>query len=303
MSVATAVTIGHFDGVHRGHVKLVDAARRAAGESGRVLALTFESHPLSVLRPEAAPKPLSNLQQRRRWLLEAGACEVEVLPTSADFLSQTPESFLGWLVAEYRPDFIVEGLDFRFGRDRIGSAAMLREFGSKHGYETIIIEDVIVPLTDCAEVRVRSSLIRWLVAQGRVRDARLLLGRRYEICGEVVSGAGRGGRDLGVRTANLAPADHLLPADGVYAGWATTDEGTGYPAAISVGTKPTFGEHPRVCESHLIGFADGDRRYGWTIRLEFDDWLRDQLPFGRVEQLIDQLHRDIDRVRSRGACG
>ncbi len=303
MSVATAVTIGHFDGVHRGHVKLLETARRAVGESGRVLALTFESHPLSVLRPEAAPKPLSNLQQRRRWLLEAGACEVMVLPTAADFLSQTPESFLGWLVAEYRPDFIVEGRDFRFGRDRIGSAATLREFGSKHGYETIIIEDVIVPLTDCAEVRVRSSLIRWLVAQGRVRDARLLLGRRYEICGEVVSGAGRGGRDLGVRTANLAPADHLLPADGVYAGRATTDDGTGYPAAISVGTKPTFGEHPRVCESHLIGFADGDRRYGWTIRVEFDDWLRDQLPFGSVEQLIDQLQRDIDRVRSGWACG
>ncbi len=299
MSVATAVTIGHFDGVHRGHVKLVDAARRAVGESGRVLALTFESHPLSVLRPEAAPKPLSNLQQRRRWLLEAGACEVEVLPTSADFFSQTPESFLGWLVAEYRPDFIVEGLDFRFGRDRIGSAAMLRKFGSKHGYETIIIEDVIVPLTDCAEVRVRSSLIRWLVAQGRVRDARLLLGRRYEICGEVVSGAGRGGPDLGIRTANLADADHLLPGDGVYAGWATADDGTGYPAAISVGTKPTFGEHPRVCEAHLLGFADGGNRYGWMIRLEFDDWLRDQLPFGSVEQLIDQVRRDIERVRSR----
>lgn len=295
MSVARAITIGVFDGVHLGHAELVRQARAAVGD-GRVTALCFEPHPLRVLRPGLAPRQLSSFEQRRLWLTEAGADEVVALAPTRELLGLSPESFLEGLMAEHAPDVIVEGPDFRFGRNRAGSVQTLAALETL-GYRSVIVDDVLATISDQSSVRVTSSLIRWLVRHGRVRDSALLLGRPYELIGTVVAGDGRGADELGVATANLDCGSYLLPADGIYSGAAVRDDGHAYPAAVSIGTKPTFGENPRVCEAHLIGYEGDFDDYGWTIRLEIHDWLRDQISYSRVSLLIEQIHRDIERVR------
>ncbi len=296
MSGLRAITIGNFDGVHVGHVRLVNEARVAAGPDGHVTALAFDPHPMTVLRPGATTQRLSTFDQRRQWLTEAGANEVVQLRPTTELLSLEPADFLAWVAKEYRPDLIVEGDDFRFGRARAGSAKILQDHEATHDYRTIIISAVQATLSDHSVVRASSSMLRWLLANGRVRDAAILLDRPYEIRAKVVPGDRRG-RDLGVPTANLDHGDCLLPADGIYCGAANGPDGQRYAAAISVGTKPTFGSNPRVCEAHLIDFAGKVDEYGWIIELQFDDWLRDQLAFEQDDQLTEQLQRDIQRSR------
>lgn len=295
MTAPRVITIGHFDGVHLGHRALAAAARDAAGRAGRVIVLAFEPHPLRLLRPDQAPPSLSTLDQRRAWLEEAGADEVVVLEPAPELLGRSPESFLKWLAAEHRPDFIVEGPDFRFGRERSGSVETLSAHEARFGYRTIVVEEAQAALANQMMVPVRSTLVRWLVARGRVRDAARLLGRPYELCGTVVPGERRG-RQLDVPTANLDAGPMLLPADGVYTGQALVPGGEAYPAAISVGSKPTFGPGPRVCEAHLIGWAGALEEYGWSMRLRFGQWLRDQISYDGPPRLIAQLRRDIERV-------
>ncbi len=343
MSNGTAITVGSFDGAHRGHLELVRAARWAVGERGRVVVLSFDPHPLSVLRPEDAPRRLSSFEQRVEWLkqvssrcsdsrpirpagtaarpyqseglaggrygaletdlsgdgLPAGADEVVGLSPTPEVLGQSPEAFLESLAMAYSPAVIVEGRDFRFGRGRAGSPLTLVDLEARYGYRTIIIDPVEATLTDHSVVVVSSSMIRWLVGRGRVRDAAALLGRPYERVGEVVAGDRRG-REIGVPTANLDHCDRLLPADGVYGGVAVRPDGRSFPAAISVGVKPTFGDHPRVCEAHLIGYEGPLDDYGWKIRVRFGRWLRDQIAYRQIDQLTDQIRRDLEQVTSSG---
>lgn len=297
-----AITIGVFDGVHLGHAALVGAARRAVGRGGRVTALAFDPHPVAVLRPGRAPAALSTFAQRRRWLTEAGVDEVVALEPTPQLLELSPQSFLERVMAEHDPDAIVEGPDFRFGHDRAGSVDTLRAL-EPMGFRTVVADERQAVLTDRTCVNVKSSLIRRLVGCGRVRDAALLLGRPYELVGDVVRGDGRGAAELGVATANLDHGALLLPADGIYLGVADVGNGRRHPAAISIGSKPTFGECPRVCEAHLIGYEDDGRDYGWPMRLELHDWLRDQLTYTRVEPLIEQIRRDVERVTKWSAAG
>lgn len=195
---------------------------------------------------------------------------------------------------DHSPTSIIEGPDFRFGKGREGSMDTLAALGKDHGFDVMTIDPVETAIADCSIVRVSSSLIRWMLNQGRVRDAARLLGRPFEIEAIVVSGDKRG-RSIGVPTANLDHRDFLLPADGIYSGRAIRADGAEFPAAISIGTKPTFGQSPRVCEAHLIGHRGPADEYGWLIRLQFNDWLRDQLKYADVNDLVDQLQRDIDR--------
>ncbi|MCI0363975.1 MAG: bifunctional riboflavin kinase/FMN adenylyltransferase [Phycisphaerales bacterium] len=296
-----AITIGNFDGVHLGHVELIRAARSAvdgrAGANGRVMVLALDPHPLTVLRPSAAPPRLSSIDQRFGWIRQAGADEVIVLKPDADFLSQTAEEFIGRIAEEYSPEAIVEGPDFRFGRGRAGSVETLRELSKKCRFRTIVVDPVEVVLSDQSVVRASSSMARWLIERGRVRDAAMVLGRPYQLSADVVPGDRRG-RELGVPTINLHQGDFLLPADGIYSGDATLPNGQPFAAAISVGAKPTFGSHPRVCEAHLLGYSGPLDDYGWKVQLDFHDWLRDQLTFSNVKLLVEQLKRDIAAVES-----
>lgn len=306
MPARTAVTIGNFDGVHRAHARLIAAGREHVGRDGRVIVLAFDPHPLTVLRPNDAPARLTTFEQRSQWLHLAGADEVVRLQPSSQVLSQKPNEFIAWVADQYAPSFIVEGPDFRFGRGRAGSVATLRELEAAFNYRTVVIEPVQTQLLDQSVVHVSSSTIRWLLERGRVGDATLLLDRPYELEAKVARGDRRG-RELGVPTANLDAGDLLLPGDGIYAGRAILDDSREFAAAISVGNKPTFGEHPRICEAHLIGYDGPLDDYGWGLRLQFHRWLRDQLAFADGHQLVEQLQRDIRRSAECGVlsagCG
>lgn len=294
MSARTALCIGTFDAVHRGHQALIRAARQQVGPApqGRVTTMSFDPHPLAILRPEKTPARLTTFDQRSEYLKDAGADEVVRIMPSREFLAQTPEQFLAKITEKHKPAVIVEGADFRFGKARAGSIDTLRELGKKFQFTVEVVEPVTCELTDQSIVTASSSLLRWMLAHGRVRDAEKLCDRRYEIWGAVVQGDKRG-RELGFPTANIQPTGEvMLPADGIYAGTALRPDGSTWPAAISIGTKPTFGENPRTCEAHLIGYDGPLDDYGWPIRLRFHDWLRDQLRYESVDELIAQLSRD-----------
>ena len=293
----TAIVIGNFDGVHLGHRALFHAARETVGAGGRVVALAFDPHPLSVISPPNVPPVLQPFDQRERDLLAAGADAVCVLRPTERLLSQEPGDFLADLVRDHRPSHMVEGPDFRFGRRREGGVDTLRAMGERLGFETVVIKPVRVALTDHALVPVSSTLIRWLVCRGRVRDAARALGRWFEIESTVEPGHRRG-REIGFPTANLASTGGLLPHDGVYRGRAVLPDGSSRIAAISVGVNPTFRDDRRVCEAHLIDYDGPLDDYGWSIRLGFCDWLRDQVAYRSAPALVAQLRRDVDRCRS-----
>jgi len=316
MQRQTAVTIGNFDGVHLGHQSLIRSARRAVGHDGQVVVLAFDPHPATVLAPDRIVERLSDFSHRTRWLVEAGADEVLRLEPTAELLGQSPERFVSGVVERFQPTAWLEGHDFRFGQGRAGSMETLARLGRSQGFQVIAVDAVETMLSDHSVVRVSSTLVRWLVAHGRVRDAGKLLGRPYSVAGEVVPGVQRG-REIGIPTANLDTRDLLLPADGVYVGEAWVKSLTPHPspkwggeltvqpksaavfrAAISVGTNPTFSKgEQRTCEAHLLDFDGPCGEYHWTMELLFHDWLRDQAAFTALHPLIDQIHRDIRRVR------
>lgn len=306
-STPTAITIGNFDGVHVGHAALVRAARRLAGPTGRVLALAFHPHPISRLRPGQAPALLSTFEQREAWLREAGADAVEQLDPTPELLSLDPESFVRSKIDRYRlarnNSWFVEGTDFHFGKGRAGTIATLQSLGAALGFGVEVVPPVEAALSDHLIVRASSSLVRWLVSQGRVRDASIVLGRPYEIRGRVTRGDQRG-RTIGFPTANIATG-HLLPADGVYAGLATMSDGATLPAAVNVGTRPTFRGADRRLEAHLMLPGGGTWAppashpdYDWPISLRFVSWIRDQVRFDSAARLTDQLARDCRRARA-----
>ncbi len=297
------VTIGNFDGVHAGHAALVRRARTLADkDGGRVVVLSFDPHPVSILRPDAAPERLSTFAQRERLLKACGADEVVRIAPTKDLLAQSAVEFAEWLASEHRPGVIVEGPDFRFGHKRLGDVELLARMGAQLGFRVEAVPPIEVELGDQTVVTASSSITRWLVRHGRVEDAARVLGRAYEIEGVVVRGERRG-RTINMPTANIE-AVHLAPADGVYAGLATLPDGRVFAAAISVGTKPTFTDATeRVVEAHLLDCPrDGDcieglDEYGWTARLAYTRWLRDQAKYDSIGALLEQMNRDCERVR------
>ncbi len=310
MSQRSVLTIGNFDGVHVGHAAIVRRAAEVAQQRGAVVrALTFDPPPVAVLRPEALPPRLGSLAQRCRWLLQAGAHESVVLAVTAELVSRSAEEFIAELVERYKPVAIVEGPDFRFGKGRGGDHALLVSLGERMGFHALRVDRVEVSLHDQLVAPLSSSLVRWLVGRGRVEDAARCLGRPFTLEAAVVRGEQRG-RTIGVPTANLDPATlegHLIPADGVYAGEAHWTDALGRPhthnAAISVGTKPTFGRQTLTVEAHLLGYAPDspDALYGEVVELRFTRWLRDQYTFPGLEPLRQQLARDLQQAQGNAS--
>ena len=298
----SVLSVGNFDGVHRGHQRILATGRSlrdAAGGAGSALAVvTFEPHPLTVLRPGTVPPRLTPIPVKQALLAEAGVDFLVILPPVRDVLDLSAEAFWELLRDQVRVRHLVEGTSFNFGKNRGGTIERLREWTAGSPVTLHVIETLCVPLLDMQLVPASSSAIRWLLGQGRVRDAAICIGRAYGLQGEVIRGHQRG-RSIGVPTANLRATDQLIPADGVYAGRCTV-AGAAYPVAVSIGTMPTFGENQRQVEAHLIGF-DGDL-YGRTLMLELIDWLRDQRKFSGIEELKRQLSQDILAAHELRAC-
>ncbi|MEI7657265.1 MAG: riboflavin kinase [Phycisphaerae bacterium] len=289
----TAVCIGNFDGVHVGHEAITRAARRLVGREGRVVAMAFDPHPISVLRPSLSPARLTTFETRAALLRKAGADEVIRLEPTASLLQQEPDEFLHAVVSRHGATHVVEGHDFRFGRGARGNPRTLGILCEAWGLATEIVAPVEVDLADQHIARASSSLVRTLVGAGRVQDAIRVLGRPYSVDGEVVRGDQRG-RTIGFPTANVA-ATTMLPGDGVYAALATLPCGTTHAAAVNVGARPTFAGVERRIEAHVITAAP-PAGYGWRLRLEFLAWVRDQVRFDGPERLVRQLASDAARA-------
>lgn len=290
------LTVGNFDGVHLGHQRILRTARALAHvSSSAVVAMTFEPLPLAILRPDAAPLRLTPWDEKLAQLQRAGADAVVRLDADWPLLSLSAEDFVREiLVKRIHPSYIVEGPNFGFGRGRAGNVDTLRMLASRGGFQVRDVEPYRLELADDGLVAVSSTLIRRLVAAGRVEDAAKCLGRPYALAGQVVHGAGEG-RKMGYPTINLEVREQLIPAEGVYAGWAEV-AGMHRPAAISVGTRPTLGGGALVVEAFVLE-ESGDW-YASTARLEFVARLRDQRKFASREDLTRQITQDIEQVRA-----
>jgi len=292
----TALSIGNFDGMHRGHRSLLAMADRLRESSpGGVAIVTFDPHPLTVLRPAEAPPQLTPLALKQAILQEAGVDTLVLLPPTREVLGLTAEQFWQMIVDEVRPAHLIEGESFTFGRGRGGTMQTLRAWAAGSSVQLHVAEPVRAVLLPPPLVTVSSSLIRWLIALGRVRDAAICLGRPYRLRGEVVQGHQRG-RTIGTPTANLRVAGQLVPGDGVYAGRALVD-GASHSAAISIGTLPTFEGVARQIEAHLLDFS-GDL-YGRELKLDCTDWLREQRKYSSIDALREQIARDVQSVHAR----
>lgn len=298
---ARAITIGNFDGVHAGHRALLAAARARVGPAGSVIAMAFDPHPLTRLRPAAAPARLTRFQQRADLLHAAGADEVVRLFPTDDFLGMSARDFVESIVREHSPSAIVEGEDFHFGRGREGSTQTLADMGQELGFEVDVLEAVEVDLLDQHLVRASSSIVRWLLSKARVGDAARVLGRPHRVEGRVVRGD-RLGRTIGYPTLNIS-TDVMTPADGIYAGSAILPDGRVFPTAVSLGTRPTFDGLDRRLEAYLIGapkdhsgVITGLGEYDWEVAIDFHAFLRDQVKFDGIEPLVAQIERDVERT-------
>jgi len=290
----TAVVIGNFDGVHLGHRHVLARAREVADERGlEVVAVTFDPHPMAVLRPEHAPTTLTALDVRARLLHEAGADGVLALPFDREVAAWSPEEFIQRvLVDDLHAAAVVVGANFRFGNRAAGDVATLRAEGERLGFTAEGI-----PLDGGPQVW-SSTYVRMSLAGGDVAGAAEALGRPYSVRGVVVKGDQRG-RGLGYPTANVpTPEVVAAPPDGVYAGWLRRlDTGEVYPAAISVGTNPTFdGVRARRVESYVLDRSDLDL-YGVEVEVSFVERLRGMEVFASIDALVEQMRDDVDRAR------
>lgn len=290
------LTIGNFDGVHRGHQAILSAGRKRADAIGvDLVAMTFDPHPLAVLAPDRTPPLLSPLEEKLRWFEQYGI-DLAVLAKSEPVLfDMSAEAFIAEIiVARFQPQFVIEGASFAFGKNRKGNVQVLKQLSPRYSFEVEIVEPIRVTLEDQLEQVVSSSLIRRLLQIGAVDQARLCLGRPYMLLGKVESGAGRGAT-LGFPTANICIHDQLVPTEGVYAGLARI-EGNSYTAAISIGRNATFKGEDTLVEAHLLDFTDD--LYDQSIRLELLVRIRQQEAFDSSESLSRQIARDVEQIRT-----
>jgi riboflavin kinase/FMN adenylyltransferase len=292
----SAVTMGNFDGVHRGHHAVLGlVVDRARTQGLHAVAITFDPHPLAVLNPDRAPEPLSTTEHKLELLAAAGLEAVLVMPFTQELALWSPRQFVQEVIVDaLGAKEVVVGSDTRFGHRNSGDVDTLRELGQELGFTVQVVADLG---RRGEERRWSSTWVRELVAAGDVAAANEVLGRPHRVTGPVVHGDHRG-RDLGYPTANLAPDSvGAVPADGVYAGWLVRNEvGEQLPAAISVGTNPTFDGTVRRVEAYVLD-RDDLNLYGETVAVEFVERLRPTLRFDGIDELIRQMADDVARCR------
>jgi len=283
--------LGNFDGLHRGHMKLIERVRRQAGErAGTPVVVTFEPHPSRVLRPDKAPPLLMTLDQKLEAFERAGMQGVVIVRFTPELASWEPEHFVESVLINWlHVSDVWVGANFLFGRNRAGTYTLLRAIGEDRGFHTGTIDPVRYK-----DFVVSSSRARHLIAEGRVDEAAALLGHHYFIDGTVIHGDGRG-RELGFPTANLSSANDLLPAYGIYATMAIVG-GVQHPAVTSVGVRPTIGDGQLTVETFLL---DGTHDlYGARVRLAFVQWIREERKFDDLEELQAAIGDDCVKARA-----
>ncbi|HVP10301.1 MAG TPA: bifunctional riboflavin kinase/FAD synthetase [Phycisphaerae bacterium] len=313
------LTVGNFDGVHLGHQRILRTSHALAHvSSAKVVAMTFEPHPLAVLRPDRAPRRLTPCDEKLRQLAQAGADAVVKLKADRETLSLSAEDFVRQvLVRQIHPSYIVEGHDFGFGHNRQGNIDTLWALSPKGGFQVHVVEPYRITLGPREHVIVSSTVIRDCLSRGEIEQAAACLGRPYALVGDVVHGEGQG-THLGYPTINLEVAEgQLIPGEGVYAGIAELgvarsragkqgtydlaapvrghDAATVSLAAISLGHRPTLGGKKLVIEAFVLD-KSGDW-YGEHARLDFVKRVRDQRKFASRAELTDQIARDVEYVR------
>ncbi len=289
---APVVTVGNFDGIHRGHQALVAAAVEGAQASGGVsVVLTFDPHPSHVLSPDRAPEALMTADQKEELLARLGVDRLALLPFTVELSGKTPRDFADAVLRRaLGARRVVVGSNFRFGRGRAGDVPLLRGLGDDLGFDVVAVEPVTHEGAPISSTRIREAL-----ARGAVAAARDLLGRPFFVDGDVVRGDGRG-RTLGIPTANLALRNETLPRPGVYAATCRVLPAGGPRAAVvNLGRRPTFGGGETTLEAHLLDF-DGDL-YGAALRVEFRERLRDERRFDGPDSLVKQIREDAEAAR------
>lgn len=289
------IAIGNFDGVHLGHAHMLnELSAMARRRSTASVAVTFDPHPIAVLRPEFTPPILTTISERISLLKSSGATEVVVLPVTAGLLQMSAEQFFNEVVLrQFEASGIVEGPNFHFGRDRRGDVALLTQMCDRAQVECGVISSI-----DFNGQMISSSRIRELLCNRSLQQAVRLLGHPYRLTGTVRQGAQRG-RQIGFPTANLFGIQTLLPAHGVYAA-RTTLNGQDYPVAVSIGPNPTFGEHREKIECHIDGFA-GDL-YDTELHIDLLSEVRPLQSFASVDELVRQIRNDVEYCRQQSVA-
>ena len=285
------VGIGNFDGVHLGHQRILSAViERARAGAGTAVAMTFDPHPLSILRPTGRPPLITPLGEKIRILEHLGLEVLLIVPFTRDFAAITSEAFiheiLGGKVGAKR---IYVGTNFHFGRGGLGDFSLLSREGRAAGIEVEKVEAVLFDDRPISSTRIRENILR-----GRMERVAQMLGRPYMLVGHGVEGKKRG-HGLGYSTANLTTGNELIPKDGVYVTWAEV-RGERRPGVTNIGVRPTFGEHERVIETHLLTYGGGPL-YGEAVRLAFCTRIREEHRFDSPEVLVEQIGRDVAEAR------
>ncbi|PZQ74486.1 MAG: bifunctional riboflavin kinase/FAD synthetase [Micrococcus luteus] len=300
----TVVTLGNFDGVHRGHREVLRrVVELARARDALAVAVTFTPHPRAVHQPEVPHVDIISPEQRVVLLEEAGLDAVLLQRYTLEFADQSPEEFVrGMLVHGLHAAVVVVGHDVRFGRGNTGDVAEMVRLGARYGFEVEAVEEFPAEHGAEPERRCSSTWVREALAAGDVAQAAAVLGRHHVLTGEVVHGFARG-RELGFPTANLeTDVQGMIPADGVYAGWVHDAHGGVWPAAISIGSNPTFEDVSRVVEAHVIDRHDERVEdfdlYGQHIEVEFVARLRGMVAYEGVEKLVAQITQDVDEARA-----
>ena len=285
------ITIGNFDGVHIGHQALFhEVIEKAAAIDGTSVAMTFEPHPIRVLKQNNFP-PLITLYEQKTELIERTGIDVLIcVPFTLQFAALSAEQFIkDLLVQKIGLKAIVVGEDYSFGKNREGNIDLLRSYAPQYGFE-VIVAGWIKSAARAMEDRISSTRIRQLITEGRMEQAEKMLGRSYQIRGRVVTGRDRGGKLLGIPTANINLSDELCPKTGIYAVMVEFD-GRKYKGVANIGYSPTFDDHVFTVEVHILDFSDNI--YGKRIRINFIKRIRDEKKFSDISELVAQIKLDI----------
>ena len=281
------LTIGNFDGVHRGHLALFDKVKKLARDiQGQSVVMTFEPHPIKVVKPGNGPPLITPVEQKLKLISSAGIDVIVCLPFNKEFASISASDFVvELLVKKIGVKEIVVGYDYSFGSDRLGNIDLLKHMGDDLGFKVHVVEPIHLD-----DILVSSTSIRNLIREGKLPEAKMLLGRDYQITGIVKTGMGRGGKILGFPTANLTPVDELIPKKGVYAVKAYIHDNE-HNGVCNIGVNPTFGGTSLSIETHILDFS-GDI-VGEKFTIKFISRLRDEVTFKSKDDLASQIEKDV----------